>query len=63
MFSFDHFFTNIFFLSKLIIILQNHNNAWQTGIVQLHEENQSFLQIKRFDWENGVTINYKDKTK
>ena len=46
--------------------LQDHKNRQantQKGIVQLHEENQSFLQIKRFDWENGVTINYKDKTK
>ena len=46
--------------------LQDHKNRQantQKGIVQLHEENQSFLQVKDFIWEYGVSFTFKDKTK
>ena len=33
------------------------------GIVQLHEENQSLLLLKQFDWENAVTFTFKDQTR
>ena len=45
--------------------LQDHKNRQantQKGIVQLHEENQSFLQVKEFDWENGIIFIFKNKT-
>ena len=46
--------------------LQDHKNRQantQKGIVQLHEENQSFLQVKDFIWEYGVSFKYENKTK
>ena len=46
--------------------LQDHKNRQantQKGIVQLHEENQSFLQVKDFVWEYGVSFIFKNKTK
>ena len=48
-----------------MIKLQDHKNRQaitQKGIVQLHEENQSFLQVKEFDWENGIIFIFKNKT-
>ena len=48
-----------------MIKLQDHKNRQaitQKGIVQLHEENQSFLQVKEFDWENGIIFVFKNKT-
>ena len=33
------------------------------GIVQLHEENQSLLLLKQFDWENAVTFAFKNQTR
>ena len=33
------------------------------GIVQLHEENQSKLLTKQFDWENAVTFTFKNQTR
>ena len=33
------------------------------GIVQLHEEKQSLLLLKQFDWENAVTFTFKNQTR
>ena len=33
------------------------------GIVQLHEENQSLLLLKQFDWENAVIFSFKNQTR
>ena len=33
------------------------------GIVQLHEENQSLLLLKQFNWENAVTFTFKNQTR
>ena len=35
----------------------------QQGIIQLHEEHQSFLLTKQFDWENAVTFTFKNQTR
>ena len=35
----------------------------EEGIVQLHEENQSKLLTKQFDWENAVTFTFKNQTR
>ena len=51
---------------KVTIKLKDHKNRQarkHKGFVQLHEENQSFLQMKQFDWENGVNFKFKNKTK
>ena len=49
-----------------MIELQDYKNRQtntQKGIVLLHEENQSLLQVKDFIWEYGVSFKYKNKTK
>ena len=49
-----------------MIELQDYKNRQtntQKGIVLLHEENQSLLQVKDFIWEYGVSFTFKDKTK
>ena len=46
-----------------MIELQDHDNRQHQGIIQLHEENQSFLLLKYFDWENGITVTFRNKTK
>ena len=33
------------------------------GIVQLHEENQSLLLLKQFNWENAMTFTFKNQTR
>ena len=33
------------------------------GIIQLHEEHQSYLLMKQFDWENAVTFAFKNQTR
>ena len=38
-------------------------SRWSEGIVQLHEENQSKLLTKQFDWENAVTFAFKKHTR
>ena len=70
-----HFFRHAYVLikialttlfSKVIIKLKDHKYRQvrnRKGIVQLHEENQSFLQMKQFDWENGIVFTFKNKTK
>ena len=47
----------------MITLLHDHNNRQHQGIVQLHEENQSLLLLKQFDWENAVTFTFKDQTR
>ena len=37
---------------------------WDEGILQLHEEYQSFLQLKAFDLENdAIFFNFKNRTR
>ena len=46
--------------------LQDHKNRQantQKGIVLLHEENQSLLQLKDFIWEYGISFTFKNKIK
>ena len=35
----------------------------EEGVVQLHEEHQSFLLRKQFDWESAVTFSFKNQTR
>ena len=39
---------------------RRHNDE---GIIQLHEEHQSYLLMKQFDWENAVTFTFKNQTR
>ena len=36
---------------------------YDEGIIQLHEEHQSYLLMKQFDWENAVTFAFKKHTR
>lgn len=42
---------------------ESSRHIWEEGVVQLHEEHQSFLLRKQFDWESAVTFSFKNQTR
>ena len=42
---------------------ERRRRIYDEGIIQLHEDHQSFLLMKQFDWENAVTFAFKNQTR